>query len=301
MKILFRPADTLTIAFSLFLFALTLFFSGKIPHAGMLLLIYASVVLFQSMLVPLSRMNSFLSLTRDIIFPVISVLVIFDSLGPVVHSVNPQDMDYLLIRLDYLIFGGYPTIFMEKVMHPLLTDILQLAYSTYYFLPVALGIVLKFGDKKADFEKALFLILLCFYLSYVGYILVPALGPRYAMEHLQEKELGGFLVSKPVQDLLNLLEGVKRDAFPSGHTGIALTVLFLSYRYARNLFRWIAIPVLLLIVATVYCRYHYAVDVIGGVLLTVVTIASGELYYKFRERKNGHPLFQGKGWYNYRS
>lgn len=291
MKLLLRPADSLTVAFSLFLFALTLLFFGKIPHAGMLLLIYASVVLFQLMLVPLSRMNSFLGLTRDIIFPVIAVLVIFDSLGLIVHSINPQDRDYLLIRLDYLLFGGYPTIFLEKFLNPFITDLLQIAYSTYYFLPVALGVALKLKGKREEFERSLFLILFCFYLSYVGYILVPAVGPRYAMEHLQSQGVDGFLMARPIQDLLNLLEGVKRDAFPSGHTGIALTVLVLAYRYAREVFRWMLLPVLLLIVATVYCRYHYVVDVIGGVGLTVVTMVLGEVYYKFwLKRNHGNPL-----------
>ncbi|MFZ5996298.1 MAG: phosphatase PAP2 family protein [Nitrospirota bacterium] len=291
MKLLLRPADSLTVAFSLFLFTLTLLFFEKIPHAGMLLLIYASVVFFQLMLVPLSRMNSFLGLTRDIIFPVVAVLVIFDSLGLIVHSINPQDLDYLLIRLDYRLFGGYPTVFLERFLNPFVTDLLQVAYSTYYFLPVLLGIALKLKGKREEFERSLFLILLCFYLSYVGYLLVPALGPRYAMEHLQSRGVDGFLMTKPIQNILNLLEGVKRDAFPSGHTGIALTVLVLVYRYARDLFRWMLVPVLLLIVATVYCRYHYAIDVIGGIGLTVVTMVLGEVYYKFwLKRNHGNPL-----------
>ncbi|MCL4457905.1 MAG: phosphatase PAP2 family protein [Nitrospirae bacterium] len=279
-----RPADSVTALFSFLLLVLTAFFYNKIPSAPYLILIYASLIFFQLILIHLSRLNSFLNLTKDIIFPVISVLIIFDSLGPVVHNINPQDLDYLLIRLDYLIFGTYPTVEFEKIMNPLITDILQVAYSTYYFLPIALGIALKIKKQNEDFEKSLFFILLCFYLSYAGYILFPALGPRYAMDHLHETTLGGFLVSKPIQDILNMLEGVKRDAFPSGHTGIALTVLFLAYRYARGLFWAMLTPVMLLIVATVYCRYHYVVDVIGGVLLTVVTIAVGEVYYKLHSR-----------------
>ncbi len=282
-----RPADTITALFSFFLLVLTAFFYSKIPSAPYLILIYSSLIFFQLILVYLSRLNSFLTLTRDIIFPVISVLIIFDSLGPVVHNINPHDIDYLLIRLDYVIFGCYPTILMERIMNSVLTDVLQVAYSTYYFLPIILGVVLKIKKKNEEFEKTLFLILLCFYLSYVGYILFPALGPRYAMDHLHEKTLGGFLVSKPIQEILDLLEGVKRDAFPSGHTGIALTVLFLAYRYVRGL-SWIMLPaVTLLIFATVYLRYHYAVDVIGGVLLAVVTIALGEVYYGFYKRRDG--------------
>jgi membrane-associated phospholipid phosphatase len=170
-----------------------------------------------------------------------------------------------------------------------LTDILQIAYSTYYFLPILLGVVLKIKKREEEFQKSLFLILLCFYLSYIGYILFPALGPRYAIEHLHEKALEGFLFSENIQKILNLLEGIKRDAFPSGHTGIALLVLFLSLRYEKFLFWILLIPVILLIFATIYCRYHYAVDVIGGVFLTIVTIVIGELYYQFhRVRINGY-------------
>ncbi|MCL4537903.1 MAG: hypothetical protein M1610_09980, partial [Nitrospirae bacterium] len=99
-------------------------------------------------------------MTRDIIFPFISVLIIFDSLGLIVHNINPHDIDYLLIRLDYIIFGGYPTIFMERLMDSVLTDVLQVAYSTYYFLPIILGVVLKIKKKNEEFEKTLFLILL---------------------------------------------------------------------------------------------------------------------------------------------
>ncbi len=286
-----RPADSLNIVFSFFLLVLTLIYSEAIPSAGYLALLYASIIFFQIALVYLGRTNSFLALTRDMIFPVLSVLIIFDSLGLIVHNINPHDIDYLLIRADYRIFGGCPTVFLERIISPLLTDVLQVAYSTYYFLPVIFGITLMVKGKSEAFEKSLFLILLCFYLSYIGYLLFPAVGPRYTMQLLYDKDLDGFLVSGPIQNVLNLLEGVKRDAFPSGHTGVALTVLLLAYRYERKLFWWMTAPVLLLIFATVYCRYHYVIDVICGFMLTVVTFAAGEVYYKaWLRRHNGYPL-----------
>lgn len=286
-----RPADSLNVVFSFFLLVLTVIYSKAIPSAGYLALIYASIIFFQIILVYLGRINSFLALTRDMIFPVLCVLMIFDSLGLIVHSINPHDIDYLLIRIDYRIFGGYPSVFLEGMINPFLTDVLQLAYSTYYFLPGILGIVLKVKGKSEAFEKSLFLILLCFYLSYIGYLLFPALGPRYTMQHLYDKELDGFLVSGPIQNVLNLLEGVKRDAFPSGHTAVALTVLLLAYRYERTLFRWMLVPVLLIIFATVYCRYHYVIDVICGFMLTVVTVAAGDVYYEaWLKRQDGYSL-----------
>jgi membrane-associated phospholipid phosphatase len=277
----YRSSDAITVIFCAFLIVVTAAFFPQIPSSGPLLLIYLSLIVFQVIIVRISTFNAVLSYTRDIIFPVIAVVILFDSLGLIVHAVNPRDIDYLLIQIDYRLFGLYPTVYMEKFVHPVLTDILQIAYSTYYFLPVTLGVVLKHGGKQEALERTLFTILLCFYLSYAGYLLFPALGPRYAMNHLHEEELGGFLFSEAIQNMLNLLEGVKRDAFPSGHTAIALVVLYLSFRYARTLFSILLLPVLLLIAATVYCRYHYVIDVIGGVILAVVTVICAEVYYTF--------------------
>jgi membrane-associated phospholipid phosphatase len=92
-------------------------------------------------------------------------------------------------------------------------------------------------------------------------------------------------VAEPVQKFLNYLEGIKRDAFPSGHTAIPLTVLYLAYKFRRRVF-WFLLPVVsALIFSTVYCRYHYVVDVIAGFGLTLITIYLGEWYYAWWLRR----------------
>ncbi|MFN3479035.1 MAG: phosphatase PAP2 family protein [Thermodesulfovibrionales bacterium] len=287
------PSDKVTIFFSLFLLLLVIFNYSNIPVSNYLIIIYISIIFFQFVLIKLSRHNdgftgasracrtdSILKLSRDIVFPVVSVLVIFDSLEGIVHNINPRDIDYILIRLDYFIFNAYPGLMIEKIENPFLTEIVQVAYTSYYFLPITLGILLKVKGDREGFNRTLFLILLCFYLSYVGYLLFPALGPRYTMNHLYSGELKGLFFFEHIQRILNQLEGIKRDAFPSGHTAIALTVLVLAYRYHRRFF-YVTLPVvLLLIFSTVYCRYHYVVDVIGGILLTVITFFVGNGIYK---------------------
>src|SRR5208283_3087479 len=117
-----RPADSLTVVFSSFLLVLTVIYSAVIPSASYLVALYASIVFFQVVLVYIHRVNPFLALTRDILFPVLCVLMIFDSLGLIVHAVNPHDIDYLLIRIDYRMFGGYPTVYIEKFINPFITD-----------------------------------------------------------------------------------------------------------------------------------------------------------------------------------
>jgi membrane-associated phospholipid phosphatase len=275
-----RPADTVTIAFLSFLIALTGTFYPGVPKAPFLIALYASLIVSQIILAKFRDSGRFVQFFYDLVFPTICILLIFDSLEWVVHYVNPADIDPTLIRLDYMIFGGHPTVMLEKIMNPYLTDMLELAYSTYYFIPLSFGMLLLLKNRRAEFNKSIFMILFCFYLSYLGYILFPALGPRFYLKNLQTTELHGAFFAEPMMDLLNRLEGIKRDAFPSGHTGVTLIVLYLAYQYNRKFF-WIALPVVsALIFATVYCRYHYVVDVIAGFALTLITIILGEWYYR---------------------
>lgn len=274
-----RPADTVTLVFLFFLIALTLFNYSVIPAAPFLLILYSALVLTQIILIRFKNGGRFIGYVYDLIFPVLCVLLVFDSLGKIVHYVNPEDIDPVLIRLDYLIFGGDPAVMLEKIMNPFLTDALEIAYTTYYFMAISLGIMLLLHHRREEFNRTIFLVLFCFYLSYLGYILFPALGPRFAIKDLQAVPLRGFLVAEPIRNFLNWLEGIKRDAFPSGHTAIALTVLYLSYKFEKKLFRILLPAVLALIFSTVYCRYHYVVDVIAGIVLAVLTVLLGQWYY----------------------
>ncbi len=280
-----RPADALNCTFLVFLTIVTVLFHKKINSASLLISLYLVLFLIQTVLIYIKDRGGFFRFTYDLIFPTISILAIFDSLERLVHYINPKDIDPLLIRLDYVIFNGHPTVMIENIMVPFLTDILQVAYSSYYFLPVTLGIVLKFRKEDSAFDRSLFLIMLCFYISYIGYMLMPAIGPRYTINHLQNIDLKGLLIAQPLQELLNRLEGIKRDAFPSGHTGVALTVLYLAFRFEKRLFRIFLPFVTALIISTVYCRYHYVVDVIAGILLALITIFMGEMYYGYREKR----------------
>jgi len=281
-----RPVDALTMAFLLFLLALTIIFRDRLPGKGPLIALYSGLLAVQITLVFLK--GKVPSLIPDLIFPAVYIVTVFDSLGALVHRINPEDIDPALIKADYLMFGGYPTLMAEGLSSPLLTDIMHLAYGTYYFIPIAYGIALKLKGREAEYQRSLFLIVLCFFLSFIGYILWPALGPRYRLEHLHAGELTGLYLTPYIRGLLDGLEGIKRDAFPSGHTAVALLVLVLSFRYAKGLFLALLPVVALLIFSTVYCRYHYAVDVLGGIGLTGLTLFLGERMYNLQQSKNQH-------------
>lgn len=289
-----RAVDILSIAFLLFLTSLTLLLRYRIPRWGLLVTLYLSLTGFLLFLIYADRKHGrFFEVIHDFVFPVATVFLIFDSLGGLVHHINPADRDEILIKIDYFLFGLHPTVWIEGLSNPFLTEILQIAYSTYYFLPIIFGIFLKMHHKKEEFEISLFLVIFCFYLSFLGYILVPAIGPRFTLDHLQitpYKNMEGILLAEFIRNTLDTIEGIKRDAFPSGHSAVALVVLYLSYRFEKGLFL-IYLPLIsALLFSTIYLRYHYVIDVIAGIFLAIGTIYFGEKLYKKWERKGYHSI-----------
>jgi membrane-associated phospholipid phosphatase len=209
----------------------------------------------------------------SVVVTVITVLTIFNTLGTLIAGMHMTTFDAQLIAVDLAIFGVNPTVWLERLVSPLLTGLLQFAYISYYFIPVSLGVVLISKDRFVDFEEVLFGILLCFYLSYVGYLLVPAIGPRFTLSHLQTADLQVSPFIGKIQDALNSLEKNKTDAFPSGHTAVSLMSLYYAWKEReKKLFAFLIPIVTGLIISTVYLRYHYVIDVIAGIALSGLTI-----------------------------
>lgn len=211
-------------------------------------------------------------------FPLVPILAIYDSLR-FIPELNPGDRDALLIRIDRALLGGDLSLWVERISTPWLTELFQLAYLVYYVLPFLLLGALhrrnhgprippdQKGEGEAAFDRCMVALLLSHYLAFVGYMIVPALGPRFAMAPLYRTQLTGLCLAEPIGNLLNAMEGIKRDAFPSGHTAAALITLFYAFRYTPRLARYALAPVALMILATVYLRYHYVVDILAGAIL----------------------------------
>ena len=134
-------------------------------------------------------------------------------------------------------------------------------------------------------RRFIFTLTLSYVLSYAGYFAVPALGPRVARVSRHTVPLETTAVSLAISSTLDELERTKFDVFPSGHTMIAVIVLIVAWQRARDAFWWILPVAVCLVISTVYCRFHYVVDVIAGTLLAVVTVPLGDsLYDRLKER-----------------
>jgi membrane-associated phospholipid phosphatase len=212
-------------------------------------------------------------------YPLILIPLTYKELGYVIPLIHPHDFDRELALIDHRMLGVDPVIWLDRLNYPLVTLIMQLSYLTYYVIPIVLGIVLWRARRFRDFEFFLFVVLLGFYVSYLGYIAVPAIGPRFFLDPDSLRPFGGPGVTA-IRSFLDRMEGVTRDCFPSGHTELTLLVLFCAYRFHKRTF-YILVPAgSALIFSTVYLRYHYAIDVIAGAATALALWLAADWLYK---------------------
>lgn len=215
-------------------------------------------------------------------YPAFFIPPIFAELQWLVHPINPVDIDPQLIAIDYALFGVHPTVWLERFTVPWLTEYMQLAYMAFYVMPFVLCAPLYRRGQLLAFRTSLCAMLLGYYGSYVLYFLMPARGPRFYLAAYQTIPLEGLWLTAHLRAALDALEGVQRDAFPSGHTAIAIIVLVMTARYQPRLFYPLLLVSVSLILSTVYLRYHYVIDVIAGMLLAGLCL--GVTFWVYREQ-----------------
>ena len=296
---LLSPADKVVIGYVAIIAALILIFSHRIPHWPQLIIGHALAV---AVVVLIAKLGQFAhsspdarvsaSVRQRIValargwYPVALIPITYKELSYLIPLIHPRDYDTEMARIDRWMFGVDPTVWLERITQPLLTDILQISYATYYFLPIILGAVLWRKGWFDRFHFFVYIIALGFYTSYIGYISVPVIGPRFLAEikNAQSFPLSGFLLGgelfRSIRETLDRAEGITRDCFPSGHTELTLLVLYYARKFHLRTFWWLLPAGSALILSTVYLRYHYVIDVLAGAVFALAVILVAKPLYR---------------------
>lgn len=202
-------------------------------------------------------------------YPALLFLFFFEEIGLIVHAIHPGWFDDYLIRADYALFGAHPTLWIEQYAGYWLTEYMQLVYTSYFLLTIGLGALLWFRGQRKEFSIFMTSTCAAYYLCYVIFVLFPIESPHHTMAHLQQVELTGG----PFTAFINLIEKhgrVHGGAFPSAHVAGSVVVMISAWRFAPRAGILLTPLVLSICVATVYGRYHYAMDVFAGALMAVI-------------------------------
>jgi len=257
-----RPVDRLLILSCAALSAVAL---ATYPHPLPLVAGLAALALGTWLLAARRSRSPLAALAHDLA-PVPAVVAFFSLCGPLVASANPARWDAALASAD-LLLDGLPGAWRGALGRPdWLTDLASLVYVSYYLMPVAMAIALRARGRLAEFDDFAFVVVGTFILSFIGYFLFPATGPRVPEAEAQAV-LGGGAASRAVRTFLATAELNLLDAFPSGHTALSLVFLWKGWRLFP---RWrppLLAAVAGIIFATVYLSLHYVVDLFAGALL----------------------------------
>lgn len=196
-------------------------------------------------------------------YPLAMFLFCFEELHYLVHLIHAGWLDHWLIRFDYALLGMHPTVWLQQFASPALNELMQASYMTYYFYTVVLCGALYLHGEWPAFWRVMTASAAAYTTGYVISIVFPIESPYHALAALHTVELhGGFFAS--------LIEWIERygrvhgAAFPSAHVSGATVAMLGAWHYRRRMFAAFLPFYLLMLVSTVYGRYHYVADVLAG-------------------------------------
>jgi membrane-associated phospholipid phosphatase len=231
-------------------------------------------------------------------YPVILYTGFYRETGDLNRMFISDYLDPTFIRIEGWVFGFQPSLeFMERLPYLGLSEVLYASYFSYYLMIGGIGVTLFFRRRDQLFHY-ISIVSFVFYNCYSIYIFLPVIGPRtffreianYRLpDEVQQLGIGytfpAHLETGPFCRIMKVIYfyfEAPGAAFPSSHVAVALCTLYFSFRYLPKI-RWPhGILVLLLCLSTVYCRYHYAVDVVAGILAVAILVPAGNwLFFKY--------------------
>jgi len=285
-----------------------LFHNQTVPCWPCLVAVHAACLVLVHLLIQSHvrwRSNRSLDFLRHF-YPVLLYTGFYRETGMLNHMFAGDYLDVHFIRIEESLFGLQPCLWlMDAFPYLAVSEVLYASYFSYYIMIFGVGLAL-FVRQRRQFYHYVSVVSFVFYLCYLTYICLPVMGPRAFF-----REIDGFRLPDAIQAsagplaypdavthgvFFNIMAWIYRNfespgaAFPSSHVAIALCTVWFSFRYLPRI-RWLHLGVaLLLCLSTVYCRYHYVVDVVAGALTVAILLPlANRLYNRFQARGEAIP------------
>ncbi len=228
--------------------------------------------------------NNYTWRLRLIFYPIM-MNVIFQQMRFSVPIINPIHKDLLLQHIDGLIIGNNLSVLMQSVVSPVLTEIMSFCY--VIFMPYLFFSMIWYFVGNIDLCKKFYIGLFSIYgLGFIGYTLLPALGPYLAMKDQFDVPIIGGIIFKLCSKMVS--EGSNHvDVFPSLHCAVSSYLLFFDRKYKPWRFWFYLLPCVGLWISTIYLRYHYFIDLIFGFLLSALCLYIAFNYKIDKEKGKG--------------
>lgn len=262
-----RFVDRAFIALFVALSLLILVFRERLPGWPNYLLIHAAAITFIITLIAAATRSRAFAFLHDW-YPLLGFITAFEIVARLSLLIVPEWQDAHILRFEEMLFAEPPTVALPRYGSPLITEVLELGYFSYYALFLVVGGAL-YGRQRNAFHLLMSALLITFLMCYAVYLLFPTEGPHRTLAHLHGEPQPGFVFRWLVLTLQKY-GGVHGNAFPSAHVAAAIVYLGFAFRYRPRLGGWLTPLVVLLCIGAVYDRYHYFSDVPSGIVAGVV-------------------------------
>jgi membrane-associated phospholipid phosphatase len=269
-KASFNIVDRLTLAYNAIILAIILLFHSRIhqwplqtlPNLFMIAGVLVAVLVIGNRAALPARLARYL-------YPMFFFMLMYEQTGKINHILFPGFLDSCFRQVEGQIFGMQPAVvFAQRFPQRWLAEYMHCAYFSYYLLFMALGVFLYLRRSRAAFFDYMLSLCGTAYFCFLIYVFLPVRG---AVTY----ELGDAPGNGPFTSVMGVIYRyfeVEGAAFPSSHVAVAAVVLYYTIRYARPA-TWIVGPLVIsLMAATVYCRYHYTIDVLAGLATAALLI-----------------------------
>jgi hypothetical protein len=224
------------------------------------------------------------------------ILGSFFQLDLVLPAARTVTRDHFLHAVDLMLFRVEPAVAWDAWVSRTQTEWFSFFYFSYFMLLAVHVLPMVFFERRNRVLAEFALGMVCVYcIGQVLYIVVPAFGPYQALR-FEHPLTGGFWWSL-VQSGASAIDETRRtDVFPSLHTAGPMFLTLLSFRHRDKVpFRY-SWPVMAfftsqIMLATLYLRWHYVIDVIAGVLLASGTVVA----VRYSETEERERLARGDG------
>ena len=204
-----------------------------------------------------------------------------------------ENFDHLLARADFIMFGFQPSLIFSQIYpQHWFSELMNLGYLSFFPLLIITCLYFYHNDRKYA-EFFFFTTILAFFLFYLLFLLVPASGPQYYFQLIDNKQISAGIypsigdyfsnnyinlrhtppsgIFKFCLDLIRNIGERPTGAFPSSHIGNSTLVIILLLVKRKYKLALILLPVyVLLVLSTVYLGAHYFIDVIAGFIAAFI-------------------------------
>jgi hypothetical protein len=217
---------------------------------------------------------------------------------------NPSSLDSELHGLGITLFGAEPALVLDRTVSSTTTEWFAFFYFGYFFvLAVHVIPILFLARSKRLLGEFTFGFLYMFCIGHTLYVLVPGYGPyRAVASEFQHALPDGLWLDVVMQTVSE--GGALKDIFPSLHTAAPLFIALYSFRHRELIpfrFTW---PIIFffsvnIIIATMFLRWHWIIDVVAGLALATSAQALSVLTTNFELRRRTADPDLGTTWPEY--